>query len=86
MSKDHLSKVRTAAEILHHLELDWEALTNEGRKDALDDALDVLTETGEERMESPVSGNRYIVTRWIDHGNGKITALEKREDPEAQNG
>ena len=86
MSQDNQSRMNAAAEVLHHTERDWGLLTDEEKRRSIEEALDELTETGEERMESPVSGNRYIVTRWIDLGGGKIRALEKREDPEAQNG
>jgi hypothetical protein len=34
-------------------------------------------ETGERIMESPTTDRRYHVTEWVDHGDGKFTALEK---------
>jgi hypothetical protein len=34
-------------------------------------------ETGERIMESPTTDHRYRVTEWVDHGDGKFTALEK---------
>jgi len=73
-----------AAEMLHRAVQDWEYLSDEEKHGTVVEALDQLTETGEERMESPATGNRYIVTRWVDLGGGKIRALSKREDPEAE--
>lgn len=34
-------------------------------------------ETGERIMESPITGNRYRVTKWVDKGEGKAVAIEK---------
>lgn len=34
-------------------------------------------ETGERIMESPLTGNTYRVTKWVDKGDGKVVALEK---------
>lgn len=34
-------------------------------------------ETGEIIATSQTTGNRYRVTKWVDHGDGKITALHK---------
>lgn len=34
--------------------------------------------TTEERyMKSPITGKTYLVTKWIDKGDGKFVALEK---------
>lgn len=41
-------------------------------------------ETGERYAKSPLTGNYYRVTEWVDHGDGKIQAKDKelvdRED------
>ena len=34
-------------------------------------------ETGEKIMQSPLTGNTYKVTKWVDKGDGKFVALEK---------
>jgi hypothetical protein len=35
--------------------------------------------TGERYAKSPMTGNWYRVTKWIDHGDGKIQARAKTE-------
>jgi len=34
-------------------------------------------ETGEKYLESPLTGNKYRVTKWVDQGDGKFIAIEK---------
>ena len=34
-------------------------------------------ETGEKYLESPLTGNTYRVTKWVDKGEGKFIAIEK---------
>ena len=34
-------------------------------------------ETGEKYLESPLTGNTYRVTKWVDQGEGKFIAIEK---------
>jgi len=34
-------------------------------------------ETGEKILESPLTGNTYRVTKWVDQGDGKFVAIEK---------
>ena len=36
-------------------------------------------ERGERVTRSPITGAFYLVTRWIDHGDGKLRALDKEE-------
>jgi hypothetical protein len=36
-------------------------------------------ETGERYAKSPMTGTWYRVTKWIDHGDGKIQARAKTE-------
>ena len=36
-------------------------------------------ETGIRYAKSPMTGTYYRVTKWIDHGDGKIQAREKHE-------
>jgi len=43
--------------------------------DFLDDAARV--ERGERLKQSPVTGQMFVVRKWIDLGDGKITALAK---------
>lgn len=35
-------------------------------------------QTGERIAVSPVTGQRYLVTRWVEHGEGRLTALAKK--------
>lgn len=39
---------------------------------------------GERVARSPISGCFYLVTKWIDHGDGNITALQKEEITDAE--
>jgi hypothetical protein len=39
---------------------------------------------GERVARSPISGCFYLVTKWIDHGDGNITALQKEEISDAE--
>lgn len=43
-------------------------------------------QTGEQLMQSPMTGTTYRVTRWIDAGDGNVIALSKQEveDPETE--
>jgi hypothetical protein len=34
-------------------------------------------ETGEIHKQSPITGDLYRVTKWVDKGDGRIVALEK---------
>lgn len=34
-------------------------------------------ETGEKILESPLTGNKYRVTKWVDQGDGQFIAIEK---------
>lgn len=34
-------------------------------------------QTGEKILESPITGNLYRVTKWVERGEGKFIALEK---------
>lgn len=34
-------------------------------------------ETGEKILESPLTGNKYCVTKWVDKGDGQFIAIEK---------
>ncbi len=34
-------------------------------------------ETGEKILESPLTGNTYRVTKWVDQGDGKFISIEK---------
>lgn len=36
-------------------------------------------ETGERYAQSPITGDYYRVTQWVDHGDGKIQARQKEE-------
>jgi len=72
-----MTNVTSAVDILHQAERDWEYLSEEERRGTIDEALNQLVETGEQISESPVTGEKYRVTKWIDHGEGKITAIEK---------
>jgi hypothetical protein len=36
-------------------------------------------EQGERYAKSPLTGNFYRVTAWVDRGDGKITAVTKEE-------
>jgi len=36
-------------------------------------------ETGERYAKSPMTGTWYRVTKWVDHGDGKIQARAKTE-------
>lgn len=76
--------IRTAAEILHCAQKDWEYLSDEEKYGSIKEALHCLVENGQKVMSSPVTGNYYLVTRWIRDGDGRFTALQKREITEAQ--
>lgn len=39
---------------------------------------------GHRLAKSPITGTIYVVTRWEDHGDGKMKALEKREAEEEE--
>jgi hypothetical protein len=39
---------------------------------------------GERVARSPITGCFYLVTKWIDHGDGKTTALRKEEISDAE--
>lgn len=71
--------VRTAVEVLRQADRNWEFLSDEERRGTIDEALNALVATGEKRMESPVTGTEYVVSEWIDHGDGNVTALKKQE-------
>jgi len=34
-------------------------------------------QTGEKILKSPLTGNSYRVTKWVDQGDGKFVAIEK---------
>jgi hypothetical protein len=36
-----------------------------------------LIEEGERIMESPITGEKYRVTKWVDKGEDKCIAIEK---------
>lgn len=36
-------------------------------------------ETGERVMESPLTGAKYLVMKWVEKGDGQFVALEKEE-------
>lgn len=69
--------VTAAADTLHHTLNAWIYMNNEERKDAVERALDALVVKGDRVMESPATGEKYRVTKWVDLGDGKVTALEK---------
>jgi len=73
------SDVRTAVDILHHADQDWEYLSDEERHGAVREALNLLIETGEKILWSETTETYYVVTRWIPQGDGKFTALSKRK-------
>ena len=36
-------------------------------------------EEGERIMESPITGEKYLVTKWVEKPDGRAIALEKEE-------
>jgi hypothetical protein len=69
--------VTAAATTLDQLVTTWDLLTPEERKEAAEEALECLVVEGERVMQSAVTDEAYRVTKWIDLGDGKVTAIEK---------
>jgi hypothetical protein len=71
--------VRTAADLLYQTDQHWEHLSDEEKRDAIGEALDFLTETGERLSWSDLTEKYYVVERWVPLGDGRIVSLSKRD-------
>lgn len=61
-----------------------EPALEENELESLNDAMGFIEdvagiETGKQFMESEMTDRTYLVTRWVEMGDGQIMALSKRE-------